>query len=109
MSEVTDILTTVTVSPENVDRAVNGDTRELEIESRDKAKDVEKDTMDILRSPAYVAMRNAEVIKSTVVLKDGSRVRGNVVFQTQQKIFVIVEDRSVRELEKNTVSSIEFF
>ena len=65
--------------------------------------------MDILRSPAYVAMRNAEVIKSTVVLKDGSRVRGNVVFQTQQKIFVIVEDRSVRELEKNTVSSIEFF
>jgi len=109
LSEVTDILTTVTVSPENVDRAVNGDTRELEIESRDKAKDVEKDTMDILRSPAYVAVRNAEVIKSTVVLKDGSRVRGNVVFQTQQKIFVIVEDRSVRELEKNTVSSIEFF
>lgn len=109
VSEVTDIVTLVTISKENVDRAAEGDVKGLETESEEKVRKAEKEAIEIIRSPNYSSTRNSEVIKSAIVLKNGSRIKGNVIYQTNEKIFVLTENRSIQEFEKNTVSSIDFF
>ena len=104
-TEITDIVTLINVSPENIDRASSGDLNNFNDEVQEKTKKAEKDAIDIIKNSSF----SAEVIKSTLVLKNGSRVRGNVVYQTSDKLFIIDETKTAREIEKSTVSSIEFF
>ncbi len=106
--EVTDIITLVNISPENINGALNGDTKEFENEVNLKTKKAESDAIEIIRSPNFSSSKNSEVIKSVIVLKNGDRIRGNVIYQTRDKVFVISENKQIQEIEKSTVSSIDF-
>lgn len=106
ITEITDIATLVNASQENIDKARNGNTEDLEKEVEEKLKKAEINAMDIIKNSSHNL--NREIAKSIVSLRDGTKITGNVIYQTKSKIFIINENKEVQEVEKSVVSTIDF-